>query len=636
MRPVSIFRALLIVAVAVIGCQKSGYRDVKQYTIEQFMNTTAINGSAFSPDEKEILFSSDTTGVFNAFTVPVTGGKATQITTSTDNAIFAISFFPNDKRILYSSDKGGNEIYHIYVRQEDGSTQDLTPDEKARATFYDWAYDKQSFFYGSNKRDPRFMDIYEMDVATFTPKLAYLNDAGFNLGAVSNDKRYLAFGKSITTNNSEMYLFDRETHTLKHLSPHQGDVQYAPLTFSVDGKSLYFLTDENSEFSYLKRYDLSAGKSEKVEETNWDIMYAYFSRNGKYRVTAINNDAKTEIKIYDTASGKLVELPALPDGEITAVNISDSEQYMTFYHNGSRSPNDMYVYSFADKSYKKLTNAMNPEIDKEDLVEAQIVRYASFDSLKIPSVYYKPQQIKSGEKAPALVWVHGGPGGQSRVGYNPLVQYLVNHGYVVIAVNNRGSSGYGKTFFKMDDLKHGETDLADCIAAKDFLAATGYVDENKIGIIGGSYGGYMVLAALAFQPEAFAVGVDLFGVANWVRTLQSIPSWWEAFRQALYAEMGNPDTDLDYLRKISPLFHADKITRPLIVLQGANDPRVLQVESDEIVAAVKKNNVPVEYIVFPDEGHGFVKKENKIRGYKAILDFLEVHLKGKQPVNAGL
>jgi dipeptidyl aminopeptidase/acylaminoacyl peptidase len=224
--------------------------------------------------------------------------------------------------------------------------------------------------------------------------------------------------------------------------------------------------------------------------------------------------------------------------------------------------------------------------------------------------------------------VHGGPGGQSRVGYSPLIQYLVNHGYVVIAVNNRGSSGYGKTFFKMDDMKHGEDDLSDCIEAKKFLAATGYVEEKKIGIIGGSYGGYMVLAALAFRPEEFTVGVDIFGVANWVRTLKSIPPWWESFREALYKEMGNPATDEEYLRRISPLFHPDKITKPLIVLQGANDPRVLKVESDEIVAAVKKNSVPVEYIVFDDEGHGFEKKENEIEGYKAILDFLDKHLKG--------
>jgi dipeptidyl aminopeptidase/acylaminoacyl peptidase len=179
----------------------------------------------------------------------------------------------------------------------------------------------------------------------------------------------------------------------------------------------------------------------------------------------------------------------------------------------------------------------------------------------------------------------------------------------------------------MDDRKHGEADLDDCVAAKNFLAGTGYVDPDKIGIIGGSYGGYMVLAAMAFRPEDFAVGVDLFGISNWVRTLESIPPWWESFREALYVEMGDPATDKDRLYRISPLFHAENIRRPLMVLQGANDPRVLQQESDEIVEAVRKNGVPVEYVLFDDEGHGFRKKENRIKGYKAVRDFLDTYLK---------
>ena len=223
--------------------------------------------------------------------------------------------------------------------------------------------------------------------------------------------------------------------------------------------------------------------------------------------------------------------------------------------------------------------------------------------------------------------VHGGPGGQAQVGYFALTQALVNHGYVVYDINNRGSSGYGKTFFAMDDKKHGEADLGDVVASKQLLIDTGYVEADRIGIIGGSYGGYMVLAALTLRPEAFSVGVDLFGISNWVRTLESVPPWWASFKDALYAEMGDPKTDGERLRRISPLFNASKIKVPLMVLQGANDPRVLQVESDEIVAAAKKNGVPVEYIVFADEGHGFVKKDNEIKGYTAILQFLDAHLR---------
>jgi len=620
---------MVVFLIVFFACKKTEYREVKQYTIEQFMDTVSIGGSSFSQDEKTILFSSNKTGIYNAFTIPVEGGEPAQLTFSEDDAIFALSFFPEDSRILYSSDKGGNEINHIYLRDEDGTVKDLTPEEKEKASFYGWAFDQKSFFYGSNKRDQRFFDIYEMDIETFTPKMIYQNDTGYDLASISRDKQYFAFFKAITTNNSDMYLYDRKTKEMKHLSPHEGDVQYQPQTFSPDSKSLYYLTDEDSEFTYLKRYDIETGQKETVEQYDWDIWYTYFSRNGKYRVVGINENAQTVIKVYDTSTNQPLNLPELPGGNISSVNISKSEKTMAFYFSGSRSPNNLFVYNFESGKYTQLTDNMNPEIDPEDLVEAEIVRYKSFDDLDIPAVYYNPHNIKPGEKVPALIMVHGGPGGQARKGYRPIQQYLVNHGYALIDVNNRGSSGYGKTFFKMDDKKHGEVDLDDCVWAKKYLISTGYVDPDKIGIIGGSYGGYMVLAGLTFRPDEFAVGVDLFGISNWVRTIQSIPPWWESFKEALYAEMGNPETDLEYFRRISPLFHADNIQKPLMVLQGANDPRVLKVESDEIVEAVKKKGIPVEYIVFEDEGHGFVNKENQITAYKAILEFLNKYLRGE-------
>jgi dipeptidyl aminopeptidase/acylaminoacyl peptidase len=619
---------ILIVAVVLLACQKSEISDLKKYTIEQFMDTESIGGSSFSADESTILYSSNRSGIYNAYTMPITGGEHTQLTHSEDNAIFAVSFFPNDQRILYSSDKGGNEITHIYLRNEDGTTQDLTPDENAKAQFFGWSFDEKSFFYGLNKRDPRFMDIYEMDIETKTPQLVFQDDEGYFFGSISKDKRYLVFRKPITGHNSNMYLFDREIKKMKHLTPHEGDVNFRPQTFSSDSKSLYFLTDKDSEFTYLKRYDIATGQEETVEEYNWDIMYSNFSRNDKYRVIGINEDGKTVIKVYDMATGQQVSLPEFPAGNITSLNITKSETKMAFYINGSRLPNNLFVYNFENEEYTQLTDTLNPEINPKNLVEAEVVRYKSFDGLEIPAIFYKPHNIKPGDKMPALVKVHGGPGGQARVRYNPTVQYLVNHGYVIIDVNNRGSSGYGKTFYKMDDKKHGEVDLDDCVEAKKFLIATGYVDDNKIGIMGGSYGGYMTLAALTFRPEAFTVGVDLFGISNWIRTLESIPPWWEAQKEALYEELGDPEKDREMLGAKSPLFHSENIIRPLMVLQGANDPRVIQVESDEIVEAVRKNGIPVEYVLFEDEGHGFDNRANEIEAYKAILDFLEKHLKG--------
>ncbi|HKY30254.1 MAG TPA: S9 family peptidase, partial [Pyrinomonadaceae bacterium] len=324
----------------------------------------------------------------------------------------------------------------------------------------------------------------------------------------------------------------------------------------------------------------------------------------------------------------LVPMPKIPDGDITGVNISPSETRMAFYLNGDRSPSNLYVYDFASRKVTKLTNSLNPEINSADLVDTEIIRYKSFDGMQIPAILFKPHGASPQNKVPALVLVHGGPGGQARKGYRAQVQFLVNQGYAVLDVNNRGSSGYGKSFFTADDRKHGREPLWDVVEAKKYLQSLGWVDENKIGVMGGSYGGYMVLAALAFKPEEFAVGVDVFGVSNWVRTLKSIPPYWESFRKSLYKEIGDPETQLDMLKEVSPLFHADKIRRPLIVLQGANDPRVIKPESDEIVEAVKKSGVPVEYVVFDNEGHGFTKKVNEIQANKAILEFLDKHLRG--------
>ncbi len=632
MRTTSWTGCALSCAVIVTGCATSpgtstATGDLRQFTIEDFLDTTAMFGASFSPDERKILVSSDETGVFNAFAIAVDGSGQQRLTDSTGDSILASSYFPHDERFIYQSDQGGNELTHLFVRELDGTVNDITPGDDLKANFLGWAHDEQSFFIGTNERDARYFDVYEVDAGDYTRTLMYRNDAGYTFGAVSRDKRYIALGKTITRTNSDIYLFDRNTDETRLLTRHQGEVSHGAQTFSADGTSLFLVTDDGSEFRYLVRQDLVTGRRTVILAPDWDVWYAKLSRQGTYLVIGINANARTEIRLFETASMRRIELPNLPDGDIVSVEISTSEEKLAFYLGGSRAPANLHVYDLAGWRGKELTHTLSPRIDADLLVEAEIVSFRSFDGVEIPGLLYRPHSASPEHLAPALVWVHGGPGGQSRIGYRALIQYLVNGGYVVFAINNRGSSGYGKTFFLMDDRKHGSGDLDDCVASKQFLVDQGYVDPDRIGIIGGSYGGYMVLAALAFRPEEFALGVDLFGVSNWVRTLQSIPPWWESFRDALYKEMGDPSTDREHLYAISPLFHASRIQRPLIVLQGANDPRVLKVESDEIVEAARANGVDVQYLVFDDEGHGFRKKENRLRGYKAIRDFCDRHLK---------
>ncbi|MFT5149213.1 MAG: dipeptidyl aminopeptidase/acylaminoacyl peptidase [Flavobacteriales bacterium] len=601
-------------------------KEIKRYTIEQFLDNASIYARSFSHDEQRILVGNNSSGIYNAGQIDLATGELTALTNSTDESVWAQSFLPNDDRFLFVQDKGGDEIDHIYLREADGTSRELTPDEGAKAGFYGWADDKKTFFYGFNKRDERYMDVYEMDTENFESIILYKNEEGLDFSDISNDKRYIALEKTINRNDNDLMLFDRDSKEM--IKVNQTLSANSASGFSVDNASFYYLTDEGSEFQYLMRYDIASGEQEKVLEEAWDISYAYLSKTGKYRVVGINKDGKTQVKLFNAVSGAELDFPALPQGDVSSVRIADSEEQMIITAGSSQSSADLFLYNFKTKAVKQLTKTMSEEVDIDNLVAAEIVRYPSFDGLEIPAIYYKPKSATAENKVPAIVFVHGGPGGQSRANFSALIQYLVNHDYAVLAVNNRGSSGYGKTFFGLDDQNHGENDLQDCIEGKNYLASLPYVDKDNIAIVGGSYGGFMVMRAMTHTPEEFKVGVNLFGVTNWLRTLKNIPPWWESFREALYLEMGDPNTE-DSLRlyDISPVFHGDKVKHPVMVLQGATDPRVLQVESDEMVAAIKKNGVPVEYVLFDDEGHGFVKKENQIEGYGKMLEFLDSYLK---------
>lgn len=634
-----IFTLLITLSVLLLCCSPKSevpkesvdVKNVTSYTIEQFYKNTRIGGGIFSPDEKKLLIHSDESGIFNLYEIDLDSLAKTQITASTVESFFAIGYIKDTNKLLYSADKGGNELSHIYALSIGDSVGiDLTPGENEKADFAGWTRDKKSFYFVSNKRDAKFFDLYKMDVATFKSTLVYQNNDGLDISGISDDESYLAIAKTITTSEEKLFLVDKKAKKQIEISDSSAKGNYRGAGFSRDNKFFYYITNANKEFAYLVEYEIATAARKTIYETNWDVMYTYLSENEKYRVIAVNEDGKNILLIKNQITGTDVDVPVIPDGDIKGVSISETESKMILTVGTSKAPSDFYSYVFDTKELKKITKTLNPEINPDDLVSAEVVRFKSFDGLEIPAIYYKPLNANADNKVPALVWVHGGPGGQTRVGYFSLIQYLVNHGYAILAVNNRGSSGYGKSFYKMDDKNHGDKDLKDCVYGKQWLATQDYIDADKIGIIGGSYGGYMTMAAMTFVPDTFKVGVNIFGVTNWLRTLKSVPPYWESFRKALYEELGDPNTaDSVRLYNISPLFHAHNVKNPVMVLQGANDPRVLKIESDEIVEAIKKNNVPVEYLVFQDEGHGFVKKENEIKAYGQVLVFLDKYLKQK-------
>lgn len=633
-----------IAALSLAACQPAAEEAAKtpaapkQYSAQAFFDTTAVSMSyptpyAFSPDGKNVLLATDKSGVFNAVALPVAGGDPTPLTTSTGAATFAISYFPDDDRVLVSSDGGGDELHHIYVRNADGSLKDLTPGDKLNADLIGWSGDGKTFWVQSNERDPQMFDVYAYDASTFARKMVFQN-SGFFPAAISPDGHWLALSKQNSSADSDIYLADLTkppTQKPVLITPNDATIAYGTYEFTPDSKQLVYATDEFGEFTQAWTYDLATKDKAELLKADWDVMFVTYSKSGRYRVSAINDDASTRLTILDQTTGKPVELTGIPAGDIGSVRFDRDETHIAFTVASDTSPADVFVADLATGAAKRLTTNLNPEIAEADLVDGEVVRYKSFDGLDIPAILFKPKNASADAPVPAVVDVHGGPGGQNRKGYSAMYQHLVNHGFAVLRVNNRGSSGYGKTFFHMDDRKHGEVDLDDVVYGKKYLQSLDWVQKDKIAILGGSYGGYMVAAALAFRPEEFAAGVDIFGVTNWVRTLKSIPPWWGAQRDSLYDELGYPAKEEERLTRISPLFHTANITKPMLVIQGHNDPRVLQVESDELVANVKKNGVPVEYIIFPDEGHGFLRKENRITASNAYLAFLNQYLKGIEP-----
>ena len=617
------FLKLITVFFLVISCTDT--QNIQQYSIETLMSNNRSSGGYFSKDADKLIYSSDKSGIFNIYEVDLSTNEETQLTDSKEESFFVRGYSPNTGEVIYSADKGGNENSHIYLIRE-GNSIDLTPGENTKASYVGWTNDELGMYIISNSRDPRFFDLYKIDIVTLESEMVFKNDSGYNLNSISNNDRYLVLSLNLSRSEQKLFLYDVKSKQQVEISNQAAN--FSGQNFDKNDENYFYTTNYDSEFYYLMSYNLKNGERSTVYKTNWDVAFSYLSKNNSYRVIAVNEDAQNKLTIKNMSDQSDLNLIGFENMNINSVGFSDDEKLLRVSAGSPNSPGDIYTYELSTNKLNKITSNLNSNVNPKDLVNAEVIRYESFDGLEIPAILYKPHSASKKNKVPALVWVHGGPGGQSRIGYSALIQYLVNHGYAILAVNNRGSSGYGKTFYSLDDLNHGEDDLQDCVWGKKWLQDQDYINPDKIGIIGGSYGGFMTMAAMTFEPEEFKVGVNIYGVTNWIRTLRSIPAYWESTRESLYKEMGNPYTE-DSLRlyNISPLFHAKNIKNPVMVLQGANDPRVLQIESDEMVQEARDAGAYVEYVLFEDAGHGFIKKEQQIEGNEKILTFLENYLK---------
>jgi len=591
-----------------------------------------ISGLSISPDGGKALVSMDTDGVPNAWALPTGKGEPVQLTKSAKDPVWAVSYFPADERFLYRSGPAGDEE-HLFVRERDGKAVELIPGKATR--FFGWAADGKSFFVEARNSSGPSWDLFRVAVAPGYEKTRLDRNSSHisRLAAVSADGRYVAYGEKFSDLTRNLRLRDLTTGQSRSLRANEGFEVNIPLGFSPDGRTLLLLHDGERPFRALERVETATGPvkelvSKELVRGDWDLLDAVYSPDGKRVALIAGGDSRSSLQLYDTATWKPVPLPGLPaTGEVGAVAFSRDGRSLAFVASASDSPPAVWLYNLArPEAPRRLSTGAG---EGAGWVAGEVKRFkASFDQQEIPGILYKPRAASAEHPVPAVVWVHDGPSGQATLAFDPLIQSLVGRGYAVYAVNPRGSFGYGKAFLQLDDRRHGEGDLQDCLDARGQLAATGWVDPARIAIGGVGFGGFMALDALAFEPQAFAAGVDLFGVSDWQRLINSMP-YGQSERTSLTEEMGHV-TDLLAIQHMNPRAKAGDIVRPLLIVQGARDPLALPSDAAEIVGRMKGNQRTAELVALPDEAHGLVLRADREKVYAAIGEFLDANLKGSK------
>lgn len=599
-------------------------------TIAMLHEYSTYSDLAMSSNGRDLLLTGSTDDVKKLHVVNWKSGAARQLNMTDGGNLFAVSWFPKDGRMLFRTDGDGTELDRLGVRSTDGSWRLLDERSRAREVFLRWSADGEVFWTLSNERDPYSFDVVSYRSDDYSNSIVFENTERWGVNDISPDGRWVALRRIIDNRRREIYLWDSSTPGIspRLISPHKSEGKDRILEFSRDSRYAYYVTNLESEFFYVSRYDLLENTHSIVLEPDADATDVRFSTSGRYVAFHFNRDAASNWVIFDAYNAKVVG-KLEPDASVSTdlVFLADETGVVFVRENPSTPP--QLSFSSLTGEVAQLPQPFDAAIPEHCLSEARRVTYPSDDNLEIPAILYSPRVYA--ENIPAVIWLHGGPGGQSRMTFNSYFQSLANGGYAVLAINNRGSSGYGKTFHHLDDRQHGVEDVKDVLAARKYLQTLSHIDPDRIAVAGQSYGGFLTLASLITAPDAFQAGVDIFGVTNWVRLLKGIPSWWAERRAEFYAEIGDPKADKEMLNSRSPLMNAAKIKAPLLVIQGANDPRVPVAESDDLVAALQARDVPVEYLVFENEGHGFSRRTNQIRASETTLRFLDEHVRGIEP-----
>lgn len=607
---------------------------VAPVALEEYFKIKRVGGASFSFDEKTIAYITGEGGRLDIWAKPLAGGDAVQIT-HVKGFVHSFAFSPTKDQLIFEADVGGDELPHLFLTDSTGKEpQDLCADYPAgaRTGFVKWAKDGKTFLYLSSLRDRKYMDLMEYDLAGKKSKTLWKASGKLSFAQASFKHDRFVVVETLSDVDSNMYLVKRGAKKPVLLTPHEGDVNYWPTDFSKNGRTLYYLSDEGGEFTALREMNLRNKKSKVVLKADWDVEYGGFSETFKYFFTFTNVDGTPKVMITDVKTKKEVEVPSLGGkGVFVPMGFSPSDRYMAATLVGDDTPIDIYFADLKEGKATKITDVLPETLKNVAMLSGESVKIPSFDEHKVPAFVYKP----TGDGPyKAVIDVHGGPTYQSKRRFVAFRQYLLTKGYVVLVPNVRGSTGYGKSYTKLDNKDLGGGPLQDVVHCKKWLVKNANVDPNKVVVMGGSYGGYMALAAATFTPDVFAANVDYFGPSDLKTLVESFPAYWAAYSTFIYAKFGDPKDpdDAKYQRERSPLYFVDKIQKPLLVVQGANDARVKQDQSNRIVEALKERSVPVHYLVIAGEGHGFSKEENRLKAYKVTDQFLDRYLFGDTSV----
>jgi len=607
-------------------------RTRKPPLFEQFMAYRRFSGGlGFALDGEHVLFVSNISGQFNLWRVPIEGGWPDQLTGFADETVRTIAVSPRDGKIALCADHDGDEFHQIYLIDPDGGwPRQITDAPQVQHLIGADAFspDGTQLVYAANARTPTDMEVCVRELDSGDVRVVW-GEGRFAVPAAWSPDGTKLLGIDFRHNSdTSVYLIDLETGETAELTPHDDDIVFVPGPWAKDGAGFYLLTDEGREFRGLAFYDLESRSYEWVETPEADIDEVSASQDGRVLGWLVNEDGWERLRLRDLESGHGLPDPDMPRGArphltgfLPPVALSADGSHAAVILSGPRRPPDVWVVEAETGRAHTVTNSWVGGTREDELVDVELITYPTFDRREIPAWLYRPREANG--TVPVVISIHGGPEAQERAIYQPLYQYLLSRGIAVLATNIRGSTGYGKTYQRLVQRDWGGGDLQDWDHAVRWLHEQDWVDADRIGVFGGSYGGFAVLTCVTRLPDHWAAAVDIFGPSNLITFAKAVPPTWRRWMKRF---VGDPDDDADLLRERSPMTYIENVRAPLLVIQGAKDPRVVKPESDQLVEKLRELGRTVEYVVLEDEGHGFTKRQNELKAYGLAAGWLERHL----------